>query len=90
MMLQGIFIIIGMILLLVSPLIDNIIISAISLGFGLLFFLGGLIAVSNDNSYKAERKYPASEYRLDYEIITRGEQVDTVYVLTKKSSYDKS
>lgn len=35
-----------------------------------------------------EYKYPASEYRLDYEIITRGEHVDTVYVLTKKQNYD--
>ena len=84
MILQEIFIIIGIILLLAAPLLDNIIISAVSLVFGLILFIAGLVMVSNDNSYKVERKYPVSEYHLDYEIITRGEQVDTVYVLTRK------
>lgn len=37
-----------------------------------------------DDEDKSEKKFPASEYLLDYEIITRGEQVDTVYVLTRK------
>lgn len=43
-----------------------------------------LISLWVDSESKTEIKYPASEYRLDYEIITRGEQVDTVYVLTRK------
>ena len=42
------------------------------------------IALLTTERREKEHKYPASEYRLDYEIITRGEQVDTVYVLTKK------
>ena len=43
-----------------------------------------VIGVCLDDEDKSERKFPASEYILDYEIITRGEQVDTVYVLTRK------
>lgn len=32
-----------------------------------------------------EYKYPSKYYVLDYEIIKRGDQVDTVYVITKKN-----
>lgn len=47
----------------------------------IVFFV---IAVHLDSKVKRERKFPASKYCLEYEIITRGEQTDTVYVLTRK------
>lgn len=42
------------------------------------------IGVCLGDEDKSEKKFPASEYSLEYEITMRGEQVDTVYVLTRK------
>lgn len=53
-------------------------------GFG-LFFLGIHFGIKEEKRQNEmiELKYPSSEYRLEYEITTRGEQIDTTYVLTK-------
>lgn len=32
-----------------------------------------------------EYKYPSKDYNLDYEIVMRGDQVDTIYVITRKN-----
>lgn len=51
-----------------------------------VFFIlfGSYLCYADSGKSIKEYKYPASEYSLEYEIITRGEQVDTVYVLTRK------
>lgn len=39
-----------------------------------------------DDKYKKEQtefKYPTTEYTLEYEVLTRGEQIDSTYVITK-------
>lgn len=51
--------------------------------FSVIDLYSGILICSEENHEK-EYKYPASEYHLDYEITMRGEQVDTVYVLTRK------
>lgn len=41
-----------------------------------------LIAIRNNNI--EEQKFHLKNYNLEYEIITRGEESDTLYVLTRK------
>lgn len=53
----------------------------------LIIFIAAICidAICIDETHKSsEKKFPASEYSLEYEITMRGEQVDTVYVLTRK------
>lgn len=60
--------------------------------FAILFILlsvicilfGSYLCYANSEKSIKEYKYPASEYSLEYEITMRGEQIDTVYVLTRK------
>lgn len=50
---------------------------------GFLWLLG-VIAISADcTQEKTEFKYPTTEYTLEYEIITKGEQIDSTYVISK-------
>lgn len=50
---------------------------------GALFILGVIITVEESTPEKTEFKYPTTEYTLEYEVTTRGEQVDSIYVISK-------
>lgn len=47
--------------------------------FGCVSLCEGL----NGKQEQTEFKYPAAEYTLEYEIVSRGEHVDSTYVITK-------
>lgn len=49
-----------------------------------MFALFGILCIC-EGTYpkKTEFKYPISEYTLEYEVITRGEQIDSTYVISK-------
>lgn len=50
---------------------------------GLLAMLGVIVFLTDNIPEKTEFKYPVNEYKLEYEVLTKGEQVDSTYVLTK-------
>lgn len=50
----------------------------------LLIWIGVLLVAIQDNNIE-ESKYRLKNYNLEYEIITRGEESDTLYVLTRKN-----
>lgn len=69
----------------VRRLTEPISVLILSLAISACILLGIAFCVAPKvQKVQKEYKYPSSEYRLDYEITTRGEQVDTVYVLIKK------
>lgn len=49
----------------------------------LLVWIGGSLLTIRNNNIE-ESKYRLKNYKLEYEIITRGEESDTLYVLTRK------
>lgn len=53
--------------------------------FAGLCFVFGLFIVVAEVTYEeqTEFKYPVNEYKLEYEVLTKGEQVDSTYVITK-------
>lgn len=55
------------------------------LGFflGILFIFGLAIVLIEFIPEKTEFRYPTTEYHLEYEVISRGEQIDSTYVITK-------
>lgn len=59
-------------------IIFSIILTALLICIGV-----SLIAIRDNNI--AEKKYRLKNYNLEYEIITRGEESDTLYVLTRKN-----
>lgn len=50
---------------------------------GMLAFLGIIFICEGTYPEKTEFKYPITEYTLEYEVISRGEQVDSTYVISK-------
>lgn len=50
---------------------------------GMIALLGALFISEGTRPEKKEFKYPTTEYTLEYEVITRGEQIDSVYVISK-------
>lgn len=81
----AILIVLGLLSLMGIICAEKPIFSAIFCILAIVGLLSGcFICVNEREKVIKEHKYPASEYHLDYEVITRGEQVDTVYVLTRK------
>lgn len=52
---------------------------------GCLIILGFLLILEDPIKEKeqTEFKYPTTEYTLEYEVLTRGKQVDSTYVISK-------
>lgn len=53
-----------------------------------IFSVLGCILITKESSNKTikeqtEFKYPTNKYKLEYEVLTKGEQVDSTYVITK-------
>lgn len=56
---------------------------AVGVLIGMLLIFGIIIICDETVPEKTEFKYPISEYTLEYEVLTRGEQVDSTYVISK-------
>ena len=85
MVLDGIFLTIGVILSLASFACDEFVPAFLIFILGLVCFTFGLCILNDKKETKnTEYKYPKSEYNLEYEIISRGEQIDTIYVISKR------
>lgn len=50
---------------------------------GILAMLGFFIICEKLKLEKTEFEYPTTEYTLEYEVIIRGEQIDSTYVISK-------
>lgn len=50
---------------------------------GFLASLGLILLFEDAIPEKTEFKYPIAEYTLEYEVVSRGEQIDSTYVITK-------
>ena len=50
---------------------------------GVFLIFGAIITIEESIPEKKEFKYPTTEYTLEYEVISRGEQVDSTYVISK-------
>lgn len=48
-------------------------------------FVFVVIIIASELTYEeqTEFKYPVNEYKLEYEVLTKGEQADSTYVITK-------
>lgn len=59
--------------------------STFLIGFllGVTFIFGIAIICIELTPENTEFKYPTTEYTLEYEVVSRGEQIDSTYVITK-------
>lgn len=56
---------------------------------GMATMVGAFIVCEKLPQKKRELRYPPTEYTLEYKLITKGEQVDSVYVATEKIEWEE-